>query len=229
MRNCLMILIAGSVLCGCLSDGPSVMASDANSESLPGNGGNPPGNGGNPPGNSVPTISGNPPPAVLVSEFYDFMPAAADPDGDRLTFSISNKPSWANFDSSSGRIYGQPTLGSVGTFDNISISVSDGVSSAALQPFSVTVSQAALGSVTLSWAAPTQNADGSPLTDLAGYKIYYGKASENYDHEIRIDNPGTTTYTVENLVPGTYYFAATSFNASGVESAYSGEAVRTIS
>lgn len=214
MRNCLTILIAGSVLCGCLSDQPSVMAGDANSETLP--------------GNSAPTISGNPPPAVLVNEFYDFAPAAADSDGDRLTFSISNMPGWANFDASTGRIYGQPTLGSVGTFDNIGISVSDGVSSAALQPFSVTVSQVALGSVTLNWAAPTQNADGSPLTDLAGYKIYYGKASRSYDHEIRIDSPGTTTYTVENLVPGTYFFAATSFNSSGVESDYSGEITRSV-
>lgn len=209
-----MVLIAGPVLCGCLANEASVQAYEADS--------------GNAPGNGPPAINGQPPPAVLVNELYEFEPVASDPDGDDLTFSISNRPNWVKFDSSSGRVVGQPRPGHAGTYDNISISVSDGDLTTTLQPFSITVSHVALGSVTLSWAAPSENADGSPLTDLAGYKIYYGKSSGNYDHEIRIDDPGTTTYTVENLVPGTYYFAATSFNSSGVESSYSGEAVRTI-
>ncbi len=215
MRNNLIILLAGSILCGCLSDeGSSLMRDDTAAS--------------DPSGNSSPTINGNPPPAILVSEFYDFEPNAVDPDGDALTFSVANKPNWANFDSSTGRIYGQPTLGNVGTFANISISVSDGKASTSLRAFSVTVSQTALGNVTLSWVAPTQNSDGSALMDLAGYKIYYGKTSGIYDHEIRIDGGGTTTYVVDNLVPDTYYFAATSFNTSDIESAYSGEAVRTV-
>ena len=84
------------------------------------------------------------------------------------------------------------------------------------------------GSVILSWQPPTQNADGSPLRDLAGYNIYVGTGTGNYDvQEIRLDNPGLTTYVVENLRPGTYYFAATAVNSSGMESAFSGEVVRT--
>lgn len=85
------------------------------------------------------------------------------------------------------------------------------------------------GSVTLNWQPPTQNADGSPLLDLAGYNIYVGTDSNNYDYrEIRLDNPGLTAYVVDNLQPGTYFFAATAFNSSGVESALSGEIVRTL-
>jgi hypothetical protein len=85
------------------------------------------------------------------------------------------------------------------------------------------------GSVTLSWQPPTENADGSPLTDLSGYNIYVGTTSNTYDYkEIRLDNPGLTAYVVDNLDPGTYYIAATSFNSSGVESAFSGEVVRDI-
>ena len=85
------------------------------------------------------------------------------------------------------------------------------------------------GSVTLAWQPPTQNADGSLLTDLSGYNIYVGTTSSTYDYmEIRLDNPGLTAYVVENLDPGTYYFAATAFNSSGVESAFSGEVVRTV-
>ena len=78
------------------------------------------------------------------------------------------------------------------------ISVSDGPNSASLAAFSVTVTQVALGSATLSWTAPTQNDDGSPLTDLAGFKIYYGTAPGNHPTSIQIANPGITTYVVES-------------------------------
>jgi hypothetical protein len=81
----------------------------------------------------------------------------------------------------------------------------------------------ALGMVTLSWQPPTENADGTPLLDLAGYTIYFGTMSQSYDNEIQLDNPGLTTYVVENLVPDTYYFAATAVNSSGIESTFSGE------
>jgi len=203
------------LLCGCLGD---------NESSLTNNSANNP----DPSGNSSPIISGNPDQAILVGNMYDFEPSASDPDGDSLTFSVTNRPTWASFDASTGRLSGQPTLGNIGTYADIVITVSDGSSSRSMSAFSVTVSQTALGSVTLSWAAPTENADGSQLTDLAGYKIFYGKSSGTYDNEIRIDNPGLTTYVVDNLLPDTYFFAAKSFNNSGVDSAFSGEAIRTV-
>ncbi len=215
MRNALIVLLAGLLLSGCLDSEESDfhgLDTDADDQT----------------GNSSPTISGDPPPAILFGEMYDFEPDAIDPDGDALTFSITRKPSWANFDASTGRLFGQPTQGDVGSYDGIVISVSDGSTSQSLPAFSVAVSQAALGSVSLSWNAPTQNADGSPLVDLAGYKIYYGRISGTYDHEIRINGAGTTMYVVENLTPDTYFFAATSFNSANVESDYSGEAVRTV-
>lgn len=84
------------------------------------------------------------------------------------------------------------------------------------------------GSLTISWNAPTERTDGQPLTDLAGYRIYYGRMSETYDYEIEIDNPGIVTYVVEDLVPGDWYFVATAFDAAGVESEYSNEAIRKI-
>ncbi len=215
MRNALIVLLAGSLLSGCLDDEKSNFhgyESGADDQS----------------GNNSPTISGNPPPEVLFGEMHDFEPDAIDPDGDALTFSITRKPGWANFDVSTGRLFGQPTQGDVGSYDGIVISVSDGKATISLPAFTITVGQSALGSVTLSWNAPTQNADGSPLLDLARYKIYYGRSSGIYDHEIQIDSPGTTTYVVDNLTPDTYFFAATSFNSANVESDYSGEAVRTV-
>jgi hypothetical protein len=181
-----------------------------------------------PSANSAPSISGNPPGAIKVGEAYSFTPNASDPDGDALTFSIENKPNWLSFDSGNGRISGTPTLANVGTFSNIKITVSDGQASASLSNISVQVTQVATASTTLSWTAPTMNEDGTTLSDLAGYKVYYGKSSRSYTNTIRIDNPSVTTYVVENLSPDTYYFAATAFNSSGVESRYSGEAVKSL-
>lgn len=178
--------------------------------------------------NSAPTISGAPANAVKTGENYSFTPSASDADGDALTFSIENKPRWAAFNTNTGRLSGQPLLGDEGVYSNITITASDGKAKTSLRAFSVEVTQVALGSMTLNWAAPTQNADGSTLTDLAGYYIYYGETWGNYPNRIRIDNPGLTTYIVENLLPRTYYVVATSFNSAGVESGYSNVATKLV-
>jgi hypothetical protein len=82
------------------------------------------------------------------------------------------------------------------------------------------------GSATLAWDAPSTNTDGSPLTDLAGYKIYYGTSSGSYTTIIDVGN--VTTYIVNNLTSGTYYFTVTTYNTNGDESAYATEINKTI-
>jgi PKD repeat protein len=77
-------------------------------------------------------------------------------------------------------------------------------------------------SVTLSWNPPTTNIDGTPLTDLAGFKIYYGTESGKYS--VNIDAGSASSYTVNNLFSGlTYYFAVTAYDAAGTESTFSNE------
>ena len=79
---------------------------------------------------------------------------------------------------------------------------------------------------TLTWGAPTTNTDGTPLTDLAGYKIYYGTASRSYSQIIDVGN--VTTSTISSLNNGaTYYFAVTAYDALGIESGYSNEVSKT--
>ena len=77
--------------------------------------------------------------------------------------------------------------------------------------------------ITLGWQPPTQNTDGTPITDLAGYKIHYGKSSASYDQTVTVSNAGLTRYVVDNLPSGTYYFAITAYNSKGMESPLSGE------
>lgn len=84
------------------------------------------------------------------------------------------------------------------------------------------VSPAYAGDATLSWDAPTTNADGTPLTDLGGYKVYYGTASRVYGTPIDVKN--VLTYKVIGVTKGTY-FAVTAYDTSGNESAYSNEVI----
>jgi hypothetical protein len=86
----------------------------------------------------------------------------------------------------------------------------------------LSVSHVFAADVTLSWTPPSTNADGSTLTDMGGYTIYYGTQSGNYTY--RIDAGTVTSYSIGSLVPGfVYYFAVTAFDISGNESAYSKE------
>ncbi len=187
------------------------------------------GGGGGSGANQAPTITGSPQTEVMVGSAYSFEPSADDADGDTLTFSVTNLPSWATFNASTGAISGTPKAGDVATYDNIQISVSDGTASASLAAFSISVVATASGSASLSWVAPTENTDGSPLgSDLAGYKIYWGPSEGNYTSSVRIDNPGLTTYTISELTAGTWYFVATAFNQSDVESQYSNVASKQV-
>ncbi len=184
---------------------------------------------GTSPTNRPPTISGTPATSVMVGSAYSFTPSANDPDGDALTFSITNLPAWAQFSSSTGALTGSPLAANVGTYSNIRISVADGRGgSASLSAFAIAVVQVANGSVTLRWTAPTQSADGSALTDLAGYRIRYGTTPGNYPTAVTFNNPGISSAVIDNLTPGTYYFVCTAFDTSNNESVFSNEATKTI-
>lgn len=178
--------------------------------------------------NSAPQINGSPPTVVNVDQSYSFVPTASDPDGDNLTFSIQNMPGWAQFDAATGTLSGTPRAGDERSYTNILISVSDGDLGDTLPAFTITVNQISLGSATLSWIPPTQNTDGTPLTNLAGFRIYYGTSLGNYPNVITVSNPGITSYVVENLTANTWYFVSTSFNSSGMESDYSNVASKVI-
>jgi hypothetical protein len=179
--------------------------------------------------NRAPTIGGTPTTAVREGQAYDFRPTAFDADGDALSFTIANRPSWATFYPQTGRLSGTPPSGSVGTYRDIIIRVTDGVLVATLPAYSITVQQVALGSATLSWSAPTLREDGSPLVNLAGYRIRYGNSPGNYSNQLAIGNPGITSCVIENLSPGTYYFVATAYDSAGVESGSSAVVSKTIS
>jgi hypothetical protein len=177
---------------------------------------------------SAPTISGDPPRSAMQDSQYSFTPAASDPDGDPLTFTVQGLPSWATFNASTGRISGTPGPGDLGSYAKIRLRVSDGKSTLALATFAIDVVATSTGAATVSWMPPTEKIDGSPLLDLAGYRIYWGRTEHSYTQSVTLDNPGLTSYVVEQLTAGTWYFAATALDAAGMESRFSNVASKTI-
>ena len=86
----------------------------------------------------------------------------------------------------------------------------------------------ALGSATLNWYPPTQNDDGSPLTDLAGYRVYWGPEPGQWENSVTVPNPGISSYVVDQLKPAQWHFVVTAYTSSGIESAYSASTSKTI-
>lgn len=176
------------------------------------------------PANNAPTIDGVPANAVAQDTIYSFIPSASDPDSDPITFSISNSPAWASFDVTTGSLTGAPTSADQGIYSDITISASDGNNTSDLGPFSIEVVQMATGSLTLAWLPPTNNVDGSPLNDLAGYRLKWGTQSGDHPNVIEIDEPEISRFVIENLVPGEYFILLSAIDTSNNESTASNEA-----
>lgn len=180
------------------------------------------------PANRPPTITGSPLTSVLVGVAYAFQPSASDPDGNALTFRIDNMPPWATFNTSNGRLSGTPLLANVGSTANIVISVSDGTTSVSLPAFTLSVLQAANGTATVTWTAPLTNTDGSTLTDLAGYRVSYGRSSDNLDQLVEVSNPSVLSQQINDLATGQWFFGVQARNANGALSDYSNIVTKTI-
>ena len=186
---------------------------------------------------------GAPPTSVKVSYYYGFQTWATDTDGRAVTYSIVNKPSWATFDTQYGHLYGTAPASAVGTYAGIVISASDGVSSASLPAFSITVTgpgsssssgssgsssgsggstSSTTGSATVNWHPPTENTNGTAITNLAGYIVSWGTNPSNLSNSEHLVNPGLTSYVIENLTAGTtYYFGVAAYNSAGQTSTVS--------
>jgi len=122
---------------------------------------------------------------------------------------------------------GSETISTI-TVDSEFVLTCDGAGGSSGDSVSVAVVLNNNGTALLSWTPPTSNTDGSSLTDLAGYRIYYGTEPGVYSNSINVANAGLTSYLIENLAPASWYFVMTSYNSSNVESSYSVEVSKVI-
>ncbi len=178
------------------------------------------------PANQPPVISGTPAATVVSGETYTFTPSASDPDNDSLSFSVTNLPAWASFDSQTGAITGLPEESDVGNYSAIVISVSDGEETVSLASFAIEVQTglvATTGSLSLKWVAPSTRADGSALSvaDIDGYCIYLGQTADSLAMKVDLNDGTADSYTIPNLPVGTYFVALTAYDRDGAHSGYS--------
>lgn len=165
--------------------------------------------------NRPPTISTISNKSNVLGDFVSIQVYGSDPDGNTLTYSASGLPTGLLI-SSSGLISGQ--LSYIGMF-YVTITVTDTSGATGSTSFYWDVaSPPPLNTAVLSWTPPTQNTDGSPLTDLAGYKIFYSQDPSNITTYTITVYVGVSSAEISNLMNGTWYFAMKSFNSSNVES-----------
>ena len=178
-----------------------------------------------------PTISGTPATTDVAGSVYAFQPSASGPSGTTLSFSVQNKPAWATFSIATGALSGTPSSTQTGSYGGIVISVSDGQASSALPAFTVTVTAPPVttGSAVVALVPPTENTNGTALTDLSGMRIYFGSSPSSLTQVVQL--PGAAApmnYTVNNLPSGTWYFGATAYTTTGMESSLSAVTSKTI-
>ena len=169
--------------------------------------------------------------SVTVGQTFTLTPNVTGGSGKTLTFTVANAAPWMTFNAGTGVLTGTPSAADVGTYANIVISVSDGQESASAAPFTIQVvaAAAASGTADVSWTPPTTNTDGSTLTNLAGYNIYYGTSPNALSQQVQVSNVGVTNYVISGLTTGTWYFAVTAYTSTGTESSLSNVASKTIS
>jgi large repetitive protein len=188
------------------------------------------------PPNQAPQITGTPSTSIATGQPYSFVPSASDADGQSLTFSILNRPSWAQFNAATGALTGTPASTDAGSYAGIAIRVSDGTATTSLPAFTLVVTapppvasapEATTGSATVVWAAPTQNEDGSTVRDLAGYRIYSGASASSLTLLTQV-GAAATSATFTSLARGTYCYAVTAVTSAGQESDRSGALCKSV-
>ena len=148
-----------------------------------------------------------------------FKPEASDADGDSLWFTVQNAPAWMNIDPETGTLRGTPQPTDAGRTDGVIVSVTDGIASASLPPFSITVTGGSSDySVEVELIPPVERVNGSALTNLAGHRIFYGPSRDSLDRVVNVDNPGITVLRIDNLSSGPWFFSAVAYDSDGRES-----------
>jgi Putative Ig domain len=157
-----------------------------------------------------PTISGTPAKSDVAGNAYSFTPTASGPSGYKLTFAISGKPRWASFNTATGQLAGTPATSNVGSFANITISVSDGVARASLAPFTITVSAASSSTPPTSNTPPTISGAAPTAATVGTAYSFTPTASDS--------NGAALSFSVQNL-PSWATFSIATGTVSGTPAA----------
>ena len=154
--------------------------------------------------NISPVLSGVANNSIVEGDFYIFTPTVDDPDSNNLTFSIKNLPAWAKFDVNTGTILGVPLASDIGLYENILITVSDGIESGALSGINIEVLN----------VQPT-GIESPLLSEIDAYSIYIGTSKDNLSTMINL-KAGTDIQVINTFsVADTYYYYIVAHDSNG--------------
>lgn len=167
-------------------------------------------------------LSGTPTTVVSAKTRYSFSPSSYVQSDEGFRFEIANKPAWATFDPIWGRLSGLPTEQDIGETRDVSISLVSGDQRATLPPFTIKVAAPVAGVaakpprfVTLRWVPPSDNVDGTPLTDLAGYVLLLGSSPGDLRPLRTLDAQASPMAVLSDLPHGYNFISIRSYNRAG--------------
>jgi hypothetical protein len=166
-------------------------------------------------------LGGAPTETAWVDSVWQFAPMVyvQDVAASELVYSAENLPPWMGLDPHTGTLIGMPGPQHVGTYDEISITMSGGGVRVTGAPFSVTVAQRiSARSVLLQWVAPGANRDGTPLEGLGGYVIYSGTSPYELEPLLYVFGGDILSHDLRDVPAGEHFFAVSAFDTGGMES-----------
>jgi hypothetical protein len=162
--------------------------------------------------------------ATLPNSYFTVLAVAHHAPGKTLRVWVDNAPAWASFwsqhDSSADYmlLYGTPTVQDVGVYPEVRFVAADS-STTAVRTLEIAVAVGSGSRFTLSWLQPTENEDGSALSDLAGYRLHIWAAQQGTAASQVIPlRSSLTQLQLEQMRSGLWKFAMTAYDSAGAES-----------
>lgn len=178
--------------------------------------------------NQAPYFNGSLDALLQVNEEFEIQLKQFDADNDPLTYEFSNLPSWISYNVETGFLSGIPSINDINKYDNIRVSVSDGVDTIIAGPYTIEVVMS-LYSASIEWTPVTQNQDNETISNIEGYKIMWGSNSGLYSSNIIVEGQNTSQTFIHRLKTGNYFFVMKALLPSGFEGPLSDEFEITIS
>jgi hypothetical protein len=189
---------------------------------------------------TIPDFVASTSPAREISANGAILSGFADLKGEGATawFEWSSDSTFSLFDTTPAQSFRDGTTGTTITYQltglspnrtyyyRLVVSIGSETKKGKIMSFTTSPAGTPQNSTTVKWIPPTENEDGTLLTDLAGYKVYYGTSSLNYSSSVDVGY--VTQFKLYNLPPGTWYFAVTAYDTLGNESAISNELGKSI-
>jgi endoglucanase len=146
-----------------------------------------------------PTVSGTPPSSVAANDRYDFQPTMANSGGKSVSFRIQNKPAWATFGQTTGKLSGTPNSPDAGKYANIVITATDGTNTSTLAPFSIQVTPAGSGGGS---GSSSSSSSGGSTSSSSGGTGASGALSISVQGNRLVDGRGNTVQLRGVMVAG---------------------------